>query len=192
MILRNQQGQRRVSPALYKLLLTAHIIVSGAWLGVVVAKLTLGVAAATSGDPGVARALYAATAVVNPIFPVAAIGTIATGVLLSLGTKWDLLQHYWVATKLVLTVGVIATAVRIGDGAVQQAIAATAEPTAVDGTILGIAVAATLLLALSVAHALMLGAAMVISVYKPWGKTWFARRKTARPMLNQRRILDQS
>ena len=35
MILRNQQGQRRVSPALYKLLLTAHIIFSGAWLGIV-------------------------------------------------------------------------------------------------------------------------------------------------------------
>ena len=192
MILRNQQGQRRVSPALYKLLLTAHIIVSGAWLGIVLAKLTLGVTAATSADPGVARALYAATEVVNPIFPAAAIGTIATGLLLSLGTKWGLLQHYWVVTKLLLTVGVIATAVRLGDRAVQQAIAATAEPTTIDGTILGIALAATLLLVLSAAHALMLGAAMAISVYKPWGKTWFARRGTARPMLHQRQMLDQS
>jgi len=181
-----------VSPALYKLLLSAHIVVAGAWLGIVVAKLTLVVAATTSSEPGIAQALYAATAVVNPIFPAAAIGTIATGVLLSLGTKWGLLQHYWVATKLVLTVGVIATAVRMGDRAVQQAIAATAEPVAADGTIPAIAAVAALLLSLTVAHALMLGAAMVISVYKPWGKTWFARRKAARPtMLGQRRMLDQ-
>jgi hypothetical protein len=37
-----------------------------------------------------------------------------------------------------------------------------------------------ILISLSIAHLLMLGAATVISVYKPWGKTWFGRRKTAR------------
>ena len=33
-----------------------------------------------------------------------------------------------------------------------------------------------LLVALALTHLLMLGAATVISVYKPWGKTPFARR----------------
>jgi len=39
---RNQQGERRVSPSLYRLLLTAHIITSVGWLGVVFAKVVLG------------------------------------------------------------------------------------------------------------------------------------------------------
>ena len=33
------------------------------------------------------------------------------------------------------------------------------------------------MISLAVVHLLMLGAATVISVYKPWGKTWFTQRK---------------
>jgi hypothetical protein len=88
-----------------------------------------------------------------------------------LGTKWGLLHHYWVVTKLVLTVGVIATAVQLGDRLLRQAVAAPSAPLAGDAT--------TLLLALSLAHLLMLGVATVLSVYKPWGKTWFGRRRAA-------------
>ena len=175
---RNTRGERRVSPPLYKLLLTAHIIVSVGWLGVVFAKLVLGLAAMTTNAPDVAAGLYVSMDVVNVAFPPLAIGTIVTGVLLSLGTKWGLLQHYWVVTKLALTVGVIATAVQLGGRLVRQSIAAPTESAADAYLILGIAPAPTLLIALSVAHLLMLGIATVISVYKPWGKTWFARRKT--------------
>jgi uncharacterized membrane protein len=175
---RNQQGERRVSPSLYRLLLTAHIIASVGWLGVVFAKLVLGLAAIATRAPGVSDALYVSMNVLNGAFPPLAISTIVTGVLLSLGTKWGLLQHYWVATKLALTVGVIATAVQLGDRLARQSIAAPAGPTADAVTILGSASAPTLLVSLSVAHLLMLGAATIISVYKPWGKTWFARRKT--------------
>jgi hypothetical protein len=49
--------------------------------------------------------------------------------------------------KLVLTMGVIGTAVQLGDRA-------------------------TLLLSLAVAHVLMLAVATVISVSQTWGKTW--------------------
>src|SRR5207302_5948069 len=178
LISHNQQGERRVSPSLYRLLLTAHIIASVGWLGVVFAKLVLGLAAMTTRAPGVSDALYVSMNVLNGAFPPLAISTIVTGVLLSLGTKWGLLQHYWVATKLALTVGVIATAVQLADRLARQSIAAPSGPAADAVTILGSASAPALLLSLSVAHLLMLGAATVISVYKPWGKTWFARRKT--------------
>jgi hypothetical protein len=177
---RNKQGERRVSPALYKLLLAAHIAVSGGWLGLVVAKVVLGLVAVTTNDRTVAGALVLAMNAVNVAFPPLAIGTLVTGVLLSLGTKWGLLQHYWVATKLVLTVGVIVTAVQIGGRLVEPSLAAASGPAADGGTLLGLASAPTLLISLSVAHLLMLAAATVISVYKPWGKTWFGRRKTAR------------
>ena len=166
-----QRAERRVSPSLYKLLLAAHIAVSVGWLGVVFAKLVLALAAVTARAPGVADALYLAMGVVNVAFPPLAIGTIVSGVFLSLGTKWGLLHHYWVVTKLVLTVGVIATAVQLGDRLLRQAVAAPSAPLAGDAT--------TLLVALSLAHLLMLGAATVLSVYKPWGKTWLGRRRAA-------------
>jgi len=94
-----------VSPRLYRLLLATHIIVSVGWLDIVFAKLVLGLRAMTSRAPGVSDALYLYMEVVNIAFPPAAISSLVSGVLLSLGTKWGLLRHYWVATKLALSVG---------------------------------------------------------------------------------------
>jgi hypothetical protein len=166
-----------MSPRLYKLLLAIHLIVSVGWLGIVIAKAVLGLAAVTSDVAGHSAAMYVSMDVLNVAFPPVAIGTLVTGVLLSLGTKWGLLRHYWVATKLVLTVGVIVTAVQLGDRAMRSATSAPAG----DGTMLGIAwPPATLLLSLAVAHVLMLAVATVVSVYKPWGRTPFARPGQAR------------
>ncbi|MGH3910976.1 MAG: hypothetical protein ACRDRM_09115 [Pseudonocardiaceae bacterium] len=171
-----------MSPRVYKFLLAAHIMVSVGWLGIVIAKLVLGIAAVTSDAADISVALYVSMDVLNVAFPPLAIGTIATGVLLSLGTKWGLLRHYWVAAKLVLTVGVIVTAVQIGDRFVRQSASAPPSRATGVGTILDVAAApTTLLLSLSVVHVLMLAVATVVSVYKPWGKTWFGRARTVRP-----------
>ena len=178
-MVRNQQRERRVSPALYKLLLTAHIMVSVGWLGIVVAKLVLGLVAITSSSTDIAAALYVSMGVVNRAFPPVAIATIVSGVLLALGTKWGLLQHYWVVTKLLLTVGVIVTAVQLSDRFVQQSIAPLSGQALAESPIVSLAeMPSTPLIALSGAHVFMLGLATVLSVYKPWGKTWFARRNT--------------
>lgn len=178
MFSRNKRGERRVSQPAYKLLLAAHILVSGVWLGIAAAKLVLAVAAPTTGDPRVSGALYSAMEVVNVAFPPAAVATLVTGVLLSLGTKWSLLRHYWVAIKLALTVGVIVTGVALVDRLIQQSVAATSGQAVSDGTMLSIASAPTrLLIYLSVAHVLMLGVATVISVYKPWGKIRVGRHE---------------
>jgi hypothetical protein len=172
LVSRNKQGDRRLSPSLYKLLLTAHIIVSVGWLGVTLAKVVLGLGAATTGAPDVATTLVVAIGALNVAFPPLAIATIVTGVFLSLGTKWGLLQHYWVVTKLVLTVGVIVTAVQLTDRLARLA----------DPALFGVALTpATLVLTLAAIHLFMLGVATVISVYKPWGKTWFGRRKASSP-----------
>jgi hypothetical protein len=140
---RNIRGERWVSPPVYKLLLAAHIIVSGGWLGIAFAKLVLAVAAATAGALDVSDALYVSMEVVNVAFPPAAIGTIVTGVLLSLGTKWGLLQHYWVATKLALAVGVIVTGIALVDRLIRQSISAPSGQAVNTGTILGFASAPT-------------------------------------------------
>jgi hypothetical protein len=73
-----------------------------------------------------------------------------------------------VVTTLVLTVGVITTAVQLDGRFAEQLIAALAS--------------LIMLLSLLVAHVLMLGSATALSVYKPWGKTSFGRRWAARPI----------
>jgi len=170
MFLHNKRGERRVSPPVYRFLLAAHVLVSGAWLGVVAAKLALAVAAATSDA---SDALYVAMGVVNVAFPPMAVATLVTGVLLSLGTKWGLLRHYWIAAKLLLIVGVVVTGIALVDRLIQRSVTAQAMD---GGQILGVSTSpATLLVCLSAAHVLMLGAATVLSVYKPWGKTPLGR-----------------
>jgi hypothetical protein len=110
----------------------------------------------------------------NIAFPILAISTFVSGVLLSLGTKWGLLQHYWIVIKIVLTVGVIVTAIQLDERFIRLSISALSRQS-MDS---GIALSPTILLiSLTVAHLLMLGAATVISVYKPWGKTRFGLRK---------------
>jgi hypothetical protein len=171
-----ERRPRRLSPPLYRLALVTHLAVSVSWLGVVLAKLVLGLAAVTAA-PGAAAGLYLALGALNVAFPPLAIATVVSGVALSLGTRWGLLRHTWVVTKLLLTVGVIATAVRVGDGVVQGALAGPPGPVLGDGTLAGLAAApAVRLLALTVAHLLMLALATVLSVYKPWGRSWLGRR----------------
>lgn len=172
MFSRNKQGERRVSPATYKILLTAHIIVSVAWIGVIIAKIALKLFAMGGDDPAVAASLFYATTRLDFAFPPLALSTLVTGVLLSLGTKWGLLQHYWVATKIALTFGVIVSAVQIGTRIPRPA----GQPVD-NGSLLGIMTApTTLLLAMSLSHLLMLVAATILSTYKPWGKTPLGRR----------------
>jgi hypothetical protein len=177
MFSRNAGGERRVSPRTYKALLKAHIVASVRWLGVTFAKLVLGVAAVMADGPEVTDAVHVSVDVLNRTFPPLALGTIATGVLLSLGTKWGLLRHYWVASKIVLTVGVVATAVQVAPRLMPQAGAASAQLGADGGTLLGVPLGPALLVAFAVLHLLMLVAATVLSVYKPWGTTWLARRR---------------
>jgi uncharacterized membrane protein len=163
---------------MYKFLLASHIIISVGWLGTAFAKLVLEISAITTSAPDLSRALYLAMEKLNIAFPILAISTLVTGVLLSLGTKWGLLEHYWLVTKLVLTVGVILTAIQLDERFIRLSISALSRQSMDNGKILGVASAPTILLvSLTVAHLLMLGAATVISVYKPWGKTRFGRRK---------------
>jgi hypothetical protein len=81
--------------------------------------------------------------------------------------------------------GVIVTGIALIDRLVRQSISASGGQAVADGTILATASAPILLISLSVAHVLMLGVATVVSVYKPWGKTRFGRRKAAQSLSSE-------
>ncbi len=160
---------RRLSPGWRKLLLAAHVLVGVGWFGLVAAVLVLQVAAAPARDPEIIRAAYLLRrAIDGAIFPPMALGTLVTGVVLSVGTAWGLFQHYWIVAKLALTVAVITTGVRFVRTWVEQAIATGPEPVA------------TPLTYAALAHLLVLGAATVISIYKPWGRIRPDRHRGAR------------
>ena len=166
----------RLSPGQRKALVAAHIVVSVGLLGISAAQLVLATAAALTSDVTIAQAAYRSMAifrlgVVQPL----AIVTIVTGVILSLGTKWGLFQHTWIVVKLVLTVATILNGMLNLRPAVQQAITLTANASAGSPPDLG----STALVAMAVPgiNVLMLGAATVISVYKPWGQ--IGRRRGA-------------
>ena len=162
---------RRLSPRLRKLVLAAHVLVAVGWFGVVVAKLILEITAVTTREQGIPRAAYLFMETLDrAVFPPAALSTLLTGIVLSVGTAWGLFQHYWIVAKLALTVAVIVTGVVFVGAWTRESAAAVSGPAAGATTGPDVGSASLLLIGAAVAHLLMLGAATVISVYKPWGR----------------------
>jgi hypothetical protein len=171
------QTARRLPPRWRNLLLTVHIVVAVGALGTDAILLTLGITGLVSGDADVIRASYVTmdlliSAVLLPL----ALGALLTGVLLGLGTRWGLVRHYWVLTKLVLTIGAATAAVfslrpSLNEAAANALRVPLAElPTTGIGQVgVGVTVAPAVAL-------LVLITAVVLAVYKPWGQTRFQRR----------------
>jgi hypothetical protein len=93
-----------MKPNLRKFALTAHITLSVGWLGAVAGFLALAVVCLTSHDAQLLRGLYLAMGVTGwyVIVPLC-LASLLTGLVMSLGTRWGLLWHYWVMTKFLLT-----------------------------------------------------------------------------------------
>ncbi|MPY99810.1 MAG: DUF2269 domain-containing protein [Actinophytocola sp.] len=160
-------------PGVRKLVLTAHIATSVGWLGAVAAYLALDVTAAVSHDQQLVRGLYAAMRVMAfyAIVPLA-LTSVVIGIVNALGTRWGLLRHYWVLTKLVLTL--LATAVLLGEtqtiGYLADAAASGADPRELPSTLVH-----------SIGGLAVLLIVLVLSVYKPRGLTRYGWRKQQRP-----------
>jgi uncharacterized membrane protein len=85
-------------------MLTVHVICSIGWIGAAAGYLSLGVAAQTSGDPETVQAAWIAMALSGWVI-IVPFGCLAfvTGIVMSVGTRWGLVRHYWVVIALVLT-----------------------------------------------------------------------------------------
>lgn len=157
-------------PRVRKLALLAHVVSSVGWLGAVLVFLGLTAIGLTSSDERMVRGVYlamepAAWAVLLPL----AFGSFLTGLILSLGTTWGLLRHYWVVTKLVINLACIGyLLVYLGTFRQMAQTAATSENLdAVRSSSPGLhAVLAAILLLL----------AAVLAVYKPKGLTHYGQR----------------
>jgi len=170
-------GPGRLPPRWRNLLLTVHIVVAVGVLGTDLVLLTLATTALASRDPELVRAGYLAMGLLGEavLLPLALAAPL-TGILLGLGTAWGLARHWWVLTKLVLTIAVATAAVFVLRPALDRAAAQALQvplaelPTTGIGQ-LGVAVT------LAPAGALLVLVAIVtLAVFKPWGQTRFRRR----------------
>lgn len=150
-----------------KAVLTVHIGSAGVWLGM---DLTFGVLLCTAmltDNRTTAATAYQVLEMVA-IYPMLTAGvlTLITGVILGIGSKYGLFRYWWVAVKLainVLFVGLIIFAL----GPSVRGVSESGRMLAVDPTtvvpyedLLGPLIVAPTLLVI----------AMVLSVFKPWGR----------------------
>jgi hypothetical protein len=146
-----------LKPRARKWYLVAHIVSAGAWIGIDAVLGILVCTALISDDATVVTTSLQAL----PLFAVwpmltASVLTLATGVVLGLGTRHGLVRYWWVAVKLtvnVLMALLILFALRPG---IDEAAALTGDP---EGLLYPVVVAPALLLF-----------AGVLSVFKPWGR----------------------
>jgi hypothetical protein len=172
-----------MSPGLRKLALTTHVSTSVGWLGAVAAFLALSIAGVSSKEPQIVRAAYLAMHLTTwyVIVPLS-LASFLTGLVESLATPWGLFRHYWVVTKLLLTL--LATILllvhtqpigRVADVAAQSVLAA-GDLRQIRLQLIGDASAALFVLLVTT----------TLSVYKPWGLTFYGVRVQAADVDRQR------
>ena len=162
-----------MSPSIRRLALAIHLTLSAGWLGAVVAYLALDMIVATSSDAGHVRAarIGMGTVVSSVIVPLA-LGSLGTGLVMALGTKWGLFRHWWVLISFVLTV--LAVIVLLSETqAVTRMAALATNPATPDADLL----AAPPTLLHSVGGLAVLLVIQVLNVYKPQGVTPYGWRK---------------
>lgn len=158
-----------------KLTLLAHITFSVGWFGAVVPYLALAIAALTSSDQQTVRAACLSMNLIGwfVIVPFS-FAALLSGLVQSLGTRWGLFRYWWIVAKLVLTVFAVVVLLQHMRGVSHLALMAK-------DTALSIAVLRPELIH-SAGGLLVLFAAMILSVFKPWGLTPYVRRQTSQPV----------
>jgi hypothetical protein len=145
--------------------LVVHIASAGAWVGIDVVMGVLVFTALFADDE--TRALCYRALELFAVWPLIATGlvSLASGVVLGLGTKWGLIRYWWVAIKLALNIILVALVpVALRPEVIEKAeqgrrfVAGEAASLAVGDLIFPPIVSPTLLLI-----------AVVFAVFKPWG-----------------------
>jgi hypothetical protein len=162
-----------MTPRLRKFALAVHITLAVGWVGAVAGYIALDVAAATSQDVQTLRAAYLAMELIAwyVIVPLA-FASLLTGLVMSLGTKWGLLRHYWVLISFLLTI--IATVVLLVETQTISYFAdIAADPTTSSDDLRALGNT----LVHSVGGTVVLLVILVLNVYKPRGMTPYGWRK---------------
>jgi hypothetical protein len=157
----------RLGRRTHKGVLVVHIASAGAWIGVDVVLAVLVFTALLSDDVHTRSLCYQALTLFA-IWPLLGAGlvSLASGLLLGLGTTYGLLRYWWVATKLVLNLllsGLVLVALRplVAQASEYGRQLAEGQPAG--------AAPSDLIFPPIVSPAALL-IAVILAVYKPWGR----------------------
>ena len=163
-----------MTPGVRKFALTTHVTSSVGWLGAVAAFLALAIAGVRSQDAQIVRAAYLSMHLTTwfVIVPLC-LAALVTGIVQSLGTTWGLFRHYWIVTKLLLTV--LATVILlVHTQPIDHVAAVAAQTTLASGDLRQLRIQ---LVGDACAALFVLLMTTTLSVYKPWGLTAYGLRK---------------
>jgi hypothetical protein len=157
----------RLGARMRKGVLVVHIVSAGTWIGI---DVVMGVVIFTAllAEDDYTRALCYRALELFAVWPLFTTGLVclASGIVLSIGTKWGLVRYWWVAIKLALNIvltTLVLVALRPGviEAAEQGRRFAAGEPAslALGDLIFPPIVSPTALLI-----------AFVLAVFKPWGR----------------------
>ncbi len=150
-----------------KSVLVLHIASAGAWLGVDLVMGVLIFTALLRDDPATRALSYRALELVA-VGPLLACGLVCllTGMVLGLGSRWGLVRYWWVAVKLVLNL--VLTGLVLVALAPEVAAHAEAARRFAAGEPASLAVGQLIFPPIVSPTALLV--AMVLAVFKPWGR----------------------
>jgi hypothetical protein len=157
----------RLGARVHRSVLVVHLASAGAWLGIDVVMAVL-VFTALGSDDDRTKALSFRALELVAVGPLLAAGLVCllSGVLLGLGSRYGLVRYWWVAVKLVLNLVLtglvlVSLAPQVADAAARarQFDAGVPAPLGVGDLIFPPIVSPTALLL-----------AMVLAVFKPWGR----------------------
>ena len=152
---------RRLGRRAHRTLLIAHVLSSVGWFGLAITVAFIATVGQDRGDIAFYEVIDATLSLSIPVGLAAA----ATGVALSLTTRWGLVRHWWVVAKEVVTVAAIATDVLVVGPEMADAIEA-GRPGEIPGPVY--------------AHCVILAIATVLSIVKPKARTPIGVRAEAR------------
>ncbi|MDX2937324.1 PDR/VanB family oxidoreductase [Streptomyces ipomoeae] len=157
-----------------KMWLTLHVGVGVGWLGVSLAMLALSIVGVTTDSHEVRHSSYVLMNTFDVALAIPSVFlAIITGVVVSLGTPWGLVKHRWVLAKLIIALSLPVLATFEGEW-IDTLAARTENPAAEPGET-GILLVGAMSLFLA-----LLWTAVILSVFKPGGKTRWGRREGRR------------
>jgi hypothetical protein len=156
-----RRRSRRLGRRGHQALLVTHVLSAVGWFGMAITVAFIGVVGQSQGEVAYYDVIRSTVDLSVPLGLIAA----ATGVLLSLTTRWGLARHWWVVAKELGAVAVIATDVLVVAPTMQRAV-----DSGTTGELPGPVFA----------HCVVLALATLLSVVKPKARTPLGVRADAR------------
>lgn len=163
----------------HRALVAAHAISAASWVGIACAVVTLSVIGLTTQELDTALIVYQLISYFDiTVLPWANFATTLTGIALGLTTRWGLIRYRWVAAKLIISFAILASAFAYVEDSVGAVVEQAEHLALTGGTTEQLAAGGNVVFAGFGLPLLSLVAAMLLSLYKPGGKTKWGRRQT--------------